>query len=101
MYYKLYNMININDDVAVMGASEMRNEIPNITKNLKSKKIIITKRGKPIAVLQEFQEYEEKEKLIDEFEDFILGKLAKERKESSKETDYISQEEMIKKLGIN
>ncbi|MFA5948124.1 MAG: type II toxin-antitoxin system prevent-host-death family antitoxin [Candidatus Gracilibacteria bacterium] len=93
-------MINLNNNTLMLGTSEFRMEIPKIVKEIKLKKIILTKRGKPIAILQDFEEYEAKEKLIEEYEDLILGNLAKEREQKSKSTDYITHEEVLNKLGL-
>lgn len=91
-------MIKINDEISLVGLSELRTEMPKLAKNLDVKTIIVTKRGKPVAVLEDFEKYEEKKEFIEAFEDIVLGYLAKEREESSKESDYLSEEEAAKKL---
>lgn len=80
--------------------AELRKEAPEIAKDLKNKTVIVTKRGKPIAVLEDYQSYQEKEKLMEEFEDIILGHMAKERSKNSKPEDFIPIEVVAKKLGI-
>lgn len=94
-------MIPISDDTIIIGTAELRKEIPQLTKDLKIKTVIVTKKGKPIAVLEDFDEYQEKNRLLETFEDIVLGYLAKERYEKSKKSDYISGEEMAKRLGID
>ncbi len=93
-------MIQVSDDVILIGTAELRKNVPQLTKNLSHKTVIVTKRGKPIGVLEDFSEHEEKKKLLDTFEDLVLGYLAKERDQKSKKGDYITEEEMSKKLGI-
>lgn len=94
-------MLNLNDDTIMIGATEFRSEMPTLIKVLGNKKIILMKRGEPIAVLQNFQKYKEEEDWREEFEDVVLGYLAKERDESSKKKDYYTHEEVLKKLGLN
>ncbi|MFC1615903.1 hypothetical protein ACFL21_02075 [Patescibacteria group bacterium] len=91
-------MLNIDDDTVIVGATELRSNMPKISKDIKTKKIIVVKRGEPFAVLTDFEEYQEKEKVIDTFEDVVLGYLAKERDE--KNNDFISSEEVENELGI-
>ncbi|MBI2634306.1 hypothetical protein HYW82_01380 [Candidatus Peregrinibacteria bacterium] len=93
-------MIKINDEITMVGMAELRHEIPSLSKNLKFKTVIITKRGKPVAVLEEFGQYEEKKDIIDTFEDVVLGYMAKERHQNSKESDYLPSSLAAKKLGI-
>lgn len=93
-------MIAVTDDTLLVGAAELRKEMPQLTKSMKQKTIIVTKKGKPIAVLEDFDEYTEKNRVIETFEDIVLGYLAKERFEKSKKSDYIPHEKMIDKLGI-
>lgn len=80
--------------------AELRKEAPEIAKDLKDKTVIVTKRGKPVAVLEDYETYQEKEKLVEEFEDIILGHIAKERANNSKPEDFIPIEVVAKKLGI-
>lgn len=91
-------MITITDDTLLVGATELRKEMPRLAKEMKTKTIIITKKGKPVAVLEDFDEYTQKKRVLETFEDIVLGYLAKERFENAKEADYISHEEMLKYL---
>lgn len=93
-------MINVNENTIMIGTSELRTQMPQISKEIGTKQIILTKRGKPIAILQDYESYEQKEKMLDEYEDIIFGYLAKSRTEKTKENEYLSHEEMIKKLGL-
>ena len=87
-------------ETTLVGTSELRDKASEITENLKRKKIIVTKKGNPVAVLQDFEEYQETEKLLETFEDVVLGYLAKERDEATTSKDYISEEKVMKKLNM-
>lgn len=93
-------MININDDIMLIGTTELRTEIPKLAKNLKIKTVIITKRGKPVAVLEDYSKYKEKEGVLDDLEDMFLGHLAMERWNKSKKSDYVPLESLLKKYKI-
>lgn len=92
-------MIKVHD-TAIIGMSELRAEMPKLTREFKIKTIIVMKKGEPVAVLEDYTTHEEKEKLLNVFEDLILGYLAKERESKSKKSDYIPEEKAMKKLGI-
>lgn len=95
-----HSMININSDTILMSASELRTEVPKLAEELKVKTIIITKRGKPVAVLEDFNIFKAKNDLIEQMEDLVLGMTAREREKNGKSADYIPQELVLKKLGI-
>lgn len=92
-------MINVTEDTILIGATELRTEVSNLIKS--KKKIIVMKRGKPIGVLQNFDEYKAQERILDAFEDIVLGFLAKERFEKGTEDDYVGIDDMKERLGIN
>lgn len=49
----------------VVGVTEFRSKIPEILKQLQKKhKVILMKRGYPIAVLQSYKEFKEKEDFL-------------------------------------
>ena len=94
-------MINITDDTALVGSTDLRKDMPKLTKELQIKTIIVMKKGKPFAVLESFDRFEEKERTIDAFEDLVLGHLAKEREEKSKKGDYVPEKKVVKKFGVS
>jgi len=95
-------MITINDQLKIIGTTDLRNQIAQLSgsKNLKVETIIITKRGKPVAVLEDYDDYKRNNELIEKFEDLVLGYMAKEREEKSSGKDYVSEKEMMKKVGL-
>lgn len=93
-------MLNIDQDTVMVGATELRSKMPMISKDIKTKKVVVVKRGQPFAVLTDFNEYQRKEEMIDVFEDIVLGYLAKERNDKSKDADFVSAEEVKKKYGL-
>jgi PHD/YefM family antitoxin component YafN of YafNO toxin-antitoxin module len=92
-------MVQLNDEITLVGKTELRNQFPKLEKQLKNKKVFVMQRGQPIAVLQDFEEYQRNEALLEEAEDLILGLLAKKRWEDPK-AQYIDHETAKKMLGI-
>ncbi len=91
-------MINIGDTTKIVGTTELRNEIPAITKDLKTMTVIVVKRGKPIAILEDYEKHKQKEEFLEEFEDLVLGYIARDRDKKSRKSDYISIEKLMKKF---
>ncbi len=94
-------MLTIAEGSLLIGTAELRREIPKLTKELKMKTVIVTKKGKPVAVLEDFDEYQQKNRLIETFEDIVLGYLAKERDAKSTKKDFISEKKAAKKFGVH
>lgn len=94
------SMLTVADSTLLIGTAELRKEMPHLTKELKVKTIIVTKKGKPIAVLEDFDEYQQKERVLETFEDIVLGYLAKERYEKTPKKKYIPEKQLAKKFGV-
>lgn len=75
-------MIYTDADTVLVGATEMRSNMPKLEKELKTKKIVVLKKGKPIAILKDYEDSEKTDRLLDEFEDIVLGFLAEERQKN-------------------
>ena len=91
-------MVKLDDHTVMIGATELRTEMPKLTRELANHKVIVTSRGKPVAVLEDFATYNQKEKFLDEFEDWIAGHIAKERFENSTPENYIDLKTLKKRL---
>jgi len=83
------------DDTIIAGLAEVRNNLPSLVVELKGGKVIITKRGQPVAVLQSYQKYKNLEALAEEQENQELLAIALERE---KDAQWISQEEMEERI---
>jgi len=92
-------MITVEGKTTIVGVAELRKVMPDILEKIKSNKVILTKRNKPVGVIVDYEEYKKMEDIIDSLEDYILGHLAKERAKR-KDKRLISLEEAEKKLGL-
>jgi len=56
-----------NKSTIIVGVTEARAKLPELLKDLGSKKIILMKRGFPVGVLQGYKDFVEKEELLGRF----------------------------------
>jgi len=92
-------MISVKEDTTIVGVTELRKMIPEILEKIKTEKVILTRRNRPIGILVDYDEYEKMEKILDAAEDFMLGQLAKERA-SGKERKTVDLEEAERRVGL-
>ena len=91
-------MITVEEKTTIVGVAELRKAISDILEKIKSNKVILTRRNKPVGVIVDYEEYNRMEEIIDALEDYVLGHLAKERAQR-KDKKLITLEQAEKKLG--
>lgn len=92
-------MITVDEKTTIVGVAELRNEIVKVIKELKKHKVILTRRNKPVGVLIDYDEYEKISRIEEEFEDLVLGLIARERSQR-KGRRTITLEDAEKKVGL-
>ncbi len=92
-------MITVEGKTTLVGVAELRKITKEVLEKLKSNKVILTKRNKPVGVLLDYEEFRRIEEIMEALEDYILGTLAKERAQR-KGKKVISLEEAERKLGL-
>lgn len=92
-------MITVEEKTTLVGVTELRKLSKEILGKLKSNKVILTKRNKPVGVLVDYEEFREIEEIMEALEDYILGTLAEERAKR-KGKKVISLEEAEKRLEL-
>lgn len=92
-------MITVKEEAALVGVAELRSKAAKILKEIKKYKIILTKRNKPIGVIIDYDEYERIQSALEEVENFVLGKLAEERRKR-KDKKVLTLEEAERKVGL-
>ena len=93
-------MITVEGKTTLVGVAELRKAAAEILKKIKSHKVILTKRNKPVGVILDYEEFQRIEDIMEALEDYILGSLAKERARR-KDRKVISLEEAEKRLGLS
>ena len=90
-----------DDEVTIVGVSELRSKINEVLERVKREKILLTRRNKPEAVLIGFEQFQKLQRQLEYLEDQYFGKLAlqrlKDHKRSKRRT--LSHPEMMKKYG--
>ena len=92
-------MITIDEKTTIVGVAELRDQVANVLKQLKKHKVILTRRNKPVGVILDYDEYEKISRIEEDFEDLVLGLMAKERAQR-KGRKTVSLEEAEKKVGL-
>ena len=92
-------MFTVEGKTTLVGMAELRKATKEILEKLKSSRVILTKRNKPVGVILDYEEFQNIEEIIEALEDYILGTLAKERAKR-KGKKVVSLEEAEKRLGL-
>jgi prevent-host-death family protein len=92
-------MLTVDEKATIVGVAELRKVMKAVLENMKTHKVILTKRNRPVGVLVDYKEFRKMEELIGALEDFVLGQLAKERVQR-KGRKLVALEEVEKKLGL-
>lgn len=92
-------MITVEEKATIVGVAELRKVMSDILEKIKSNKVILTRRNKPVGVIVDYEEYKKMEEIIDALEDYVLGHLAKERAQR-KDKKFITLEQAENKLRL-
>jgi len=92
-------MLTVDEKATIVGVAELRKVMKAVLEEMKTHKVILTKRNRPVGVLVDYKEFRKMEELIGALEDFVLGQLAKERVQR-KGRKLVALEEVEKKLGL-
>ena len=93
-------MLTLDRPTTLVGISELRTRADEILKAARTHRVLLGKRGKPIAALVPIEEWERHERLLDEFEDMALGLIAADRVRESSPKDYIPMETVMKHFNV-
>jgi prevent-host-death family protein len=91
-------MRRVEEASTYYGASELRISFDKILAEALTRRVIIEKRHKPVAVLLSIEEFKEYEEAMEALEDEYFSEIVKER--MKKPVKYLTHEEAKKKLGI-
>lgn len=93
-------MHTIQEETTLVAFSELRTKLKEILKALGHSKVILERRNRPLAVLVPIDRYEKMEEILEMVEDRALGYLAREREKKILEKDYLTLEELEKKVKL-
>jgi prevent-host-death family protein len=92
-------MLTVKENATIVGVAEIRKVMKQVLEEMKTNRVILTKRNKPVGVLIDYQEFRQMEELLEALEDQVLGKSAEERARR-KAQKWVPLEEAEKKLGL-
>jgi prevent-host-death family protein len=97
--FNMRNMYPITEELDLISTTELRGNIPKVTKQLNKKSVIVTSRNKPVGVFMNFEKFKALQALEEEYLDYGLLKIAEKRAANPK-AKYITLDELEKKLGL-
>lgn len=92
-------MLTVKKNATIVGVAEIRKVMKEVLEEMKTSRVIPTRRNKPVAVLIDHQEFKRMEELLEALEDSVFGQEATERVKR-KGRKWVTLEEAEKKLGI-
>lgn len=92
-------MLTVKENATIVGVAEIRKVMKEVLEEMKTKRVILTKRNKPVGVLVDYEEFKQMEELLEALEDHVLGKETIERTRR-KGRKWVSLEDAEKKLGL-
>lgn len=90
----------IEENTTLVGTAELRTKMKEVLKAMKVSKVVLEMRNQALAVLVPIEKYKKIEALLEEIEDRALGYIASGREKAAKEKDYLSLDQVEKKLGL-
>jgi prevent-host-death family protein len=93
-------MRHVQQQSTFVGVSELRTHAEEILTIARHEPVIVEKRHKPMAVLVPIEQYERTAETLEALEDYILGWLAKQREQRSSRKNYLSLEELERRVGL-
>jgi prevent-host-death family protein len=92
-------MLTVEGKSTIVGLAELRKVMRNVLQEMKTHKVILTKRNRPVGVLVDYEEFRRMERVIEALEDFVLGNMARERAQR-KDRKTLTLEDVERKLGL-
>ena len=93
-------MITIQEHLHMIPLSEFRADLSILAEIKQEDTLILTKKGKPIAVLLNFEEYQRQQNILDDFYDTEAGSVAQQRDLTTKKEEYLSEKQLYDTLGL-
>ena len=93
-------MRRVKGDTTLVGISELRTQVDEIVRVARRESVVLEKHHTPIAVLVPIEQYDRTEEALNALEDYLLGLLAKEREQRSRRKDYLTLEELERRVGL-
>lgn len=83
-----------------MGVSELRTKLAQVLRAMKQSHVVLERRHRPVAILVDPVRYQKMGVLLDLLEDRALGYQAHQREKTAREKDYLSLDQLEKRVGL-
>ncbi|MBI4313575.1 MAG: type II toxin-antitoxin system Phd/YefM family antitoxin [Candidatus Omnitrophica bacterium] len=93
-------MLIIKEAATLVGFSELRTKAKQILRAMGKTTVILERRRKPVAVMLPVEKFRKMESLLDWVEDQALGLLAKKREKGTSRKNYLSLEQLKRRLHL-
>ena len=93
-------MLTVKEATTLVGISELRTKAEEILRAMDRSTVVIERRHRPVAVMLPVERYEQMEAILNWIEDQGLGLIAKSRERRTPRRDYLSLEEVKRRLHL-
>jgi len=87
------------EDLAVVGVAELGKEGERLMGQLRRRRVVVTRRNKPVGVLLKYEDYRRMQAITERLEDLVLGQEAK-RRATRRGRKTLSLEEAERRVGL-
>lgn len=88
----------VRERTAIASVSELRTAFDAILEQARESPVELERHNKPVAVLLDPKKFEEMQERLEQLEDILLAFEARDRERSARKGDYLSLEELERKL---
>jgi len=92
-------MLKVEEKTTLVGVSELRKVMTDVLEEIKTNRVVLTRRNRPVGIILDYKEFKKMEETIEALEDQVLGQLAG-RRASRKSKKSLTLEQAEKKVGL-
>ncbi len=92
-------MLKVEEKTTLVGVSELRKVMTDVLEEIKTNRVVLTRRNRPVGVILDYKEFKKMEETIEALEDQVLGQLAGQRA-SRKSKKSLTLEQAETKVGL-
>lgn len=92
-------MLTVKENATIVGVAEIRKSMKDVLEEMKTHRVILMRRNKPVGVLVDYEEFRRMEETLEALEDEAFARLAAERA-GRKDRKSVTIEEAEKRLGV-
>jgi len=92
-------MLKVEEKTTLVGVSELRKVMTDVLEEIKTNRVVLTRRNRPVGIIIDYKEFNKMEETIEALEDQVLGQLAGHRA-SRKSMKSLTLEQAEKKVGL-